>query len=551
MQTHAVTQGSPEWHVLRASHYTASEAAAALGCSKYQTRSDLLQQKATGITPEVSPQQQATFDRGHAAEAAARPIAESIIGEALSPVVGTLDAEGLPLLASFDGITFDGDTIWENKLWNEKLAQSVIAGELDEHYWMQIEQQLLVSGAARCLFTCSDGTEAHTVSTWYQSAPERQARLMAGWQQFRKDLADWQPTEHAAPAVAAPLESLPAVVVQVQGALTIAGNLPAFGVALKAFIDNIPSQPATDQEFADAEAACKALKKAEDALITAEDSALAQISDVELMRRTVADLKNLARTTRLATEKLVKAEKEARKTERVMAARQAFDTHVAKLQLDVKGVRLVIQSPDFGAAIKGLSSLSSIDDKLTATLIEGQAAANAVAGRVANNLQLLDSIPGYAFLFADRQELAHKETETLDLVIEKRVTEHKAAEAAKLEAERARIRAEEEVKAKAAEAAKKPEPVPAQTHAVPVANGTAQGVGAGDAISHPGKTLTIGLINDRLSPLSITAAGLAELGFQPVSTAGAGKHYRASDFPAMCRAIADVAMRASTLLEAA
>jgi len=370
------------------------------------------------------------------------------------------------------------------------------------------------------------------------------------------------------------MESLPAVVVQVQGALTVAGNLPAFGQALRSFIERIPLKPATDQQFADAEAACKALKKAEDALTQAEDGALAQISDVELMRRTVADLKELARSTRLATEKLVKAEKDARRTEKVMAARQAFETHVTRLQMDIKGVRLIVPMPDFGGSIKGLSSLASIDDKLTAALIAGKAEANTLASRIANNLKTLDSVPQYAHLFADRQELAYKDAETLELLMQKRVDaeaarieaererirqeeERKAREAAErqAEAERARIRAEEQHKAQTeaaereavarreqilAEAAK-----PAVTRALEEIERHksdprfAAVVASAPAPADEAPTLTLGAINERLHPISISAAGLAEFGIEPLATRKAAKLYSQSQFDQLCRWLYD------------
>lgn len=68
MRVHNVQQGTPEWHALRSSYFTASEAPAMMGASKYQTRNDLLAMKKTGIVEEVTPQQQAIFDRGHATE---------------------------------------------------------------------------------------------------------------------------------------------------------------------------------------------------------------------------------------------------------------------------------------------------------------------------------------------------------------------------------------------------------------------------------------------------------------------------------------------------
>ena len=564
-------QGSDRWHAARKGCFCASEAAAAMGVSKYQTRVELLHQKATGITPEVTPDQQRLFDRGHAAETAARQWAEAIVGEELAPIVGTLDLDGLPLLASFDGIDFMGEVIWENKLLNQSLIAQIDAGELEPHYHLQIEHQLLVSGASRALFTTSDGTREGTHHLWYTSRPERRAALIAGWHQFKIDLAAYVPEDHPAPVVAAPIESLPAVVVQVQGALTVAGNLPAFGEALRAFIERIPAKPATDQQFADAEAACKALKKAEDALTQAEDGALAQISDVEQMRRAVADLKELARTTRLATEKLVKAEKDARRTEKVMAARAEFDKHVARLQLDIKGVRLMVPAPDFGGAIKGLSSISSMDDKLTAALIEGKANANTVAGRVMNNLQSLDSVPQFAHLFADRQELAYKDAETLELLMQKRVdaeaarleaerqriqaeAERKAREAAEreAEAERQRIRAEEQAKAQAeaqaqqaiqqaAAPAAEPAAQRAQLDADPRFAAVVAGAPAApapapwDADEAP--TLKLGDVNARLAPIHVTADGLRSIGIEPAGREKNATLYRESQFAEICQVL--------------
>ncbi len=556
-----LVQGSPDWHAARATHFCASEAAAAMGVSKYQTRDELLHQKHTGLAPEVDAAKQRLFDAGHAAEAGARAIAEQIADTEFAPLVGVETINGMPLLASFDGIDMMGETLWENKLWSQSLVTQVEAEKLEPHYWAQLEHQLIVSSGECVLFTTSDGTTENTRHMWYASNPERRAQVLAAWQQFAADLAAYVPTEAAAPVVPAPMESLPAVVVQVQGALTVAGNLPAFGQALQAFIERIPRKPSTDQEFANAEAACKALKKAEDALTQAEDGALAQISDVEQMRRAVADLKELARTTRLATEKLVKAEKDNRRTEKVMAARSEFDKHVARLQLDIKGVRLIVPAPDFGGAIKGLSSLASIDEKLTAALIAGKAEANTIVGRITNNLRTLDSVPAYAHLFADRQELAYKDAEVLELLMQKRVD----AEQARIEAERERIRLEEERKAQAAaeqaaeaerqriraeeqakaqqaiQQAAAPAAQRAQLDADPRFAAVVAGAPAAPAPApwdtDEAPTLKLGDVNARLAPIHVTADGLRSIGIEPAGREKNATLYRESQFAEICQVL--------------
>lgn len=272
MQIITLQQGSPEWHAHRATALNGSDAPAMLGISPYKSRAALVQERATGITPEVTPEQQRIFDRGHAIEALARPLAEAIIGEDLSPCVGTSGKYS----ASFDGITFGDDVAWECKTLNASLREVLpdcsegqriidIGYDLPEHYRAQMEHQAMVSGCQRILFTAAsmgdDGQLADVRHCWYTPDPAMRQRLVTGWTQFEQDVAAYDPAaERPAQAVAAPVESLPAVVVQVSGALTVGGNLPAFGAALRAFIERIPAKPSTDQQFADADAACKALK---------------------------------------------------------------------------------------------------------------------------------------------------------------------------------------------------------------------------------------------------------------------------------------------------
>ena len=172
-----VTQGTHEWAALRAHHNTASEAPAMMGVSKYQTRDELLRQKVTGLVPEVNRQQQAIFDRGHVAEAAARDLLEVDTGDEFYPITAVSDDN--TLLASMDGITLDDTTLFEHKLWNEKLAARVRAGDLEPHYYWQLEQQLLVSGAERVIFVCSDGTRDNWVQMEYLPVAGRAAQLVA------------------------------------------------------------------------------------------------------------------------------------------------------------------------------------------------------------------------------------------------------------------------------------------------------------------------------------------------------------------------------------
>lgn len=549
MQIVNLVQGTPEWHAHRAKHFNASDAPAMMGCSSYKTRSELVKELATGLGQEVDASTQRRFDDGHRFEALARPLAEEIIGEDLSPCVGTNGK----FSASFDGLTFMHDAAFEHKTLNKALREAMAEGctgeDLPLQYRVQMEQQAMVSGCERILFMASewtgDGQLIEERHCWYYPDPELRAQIIAGWEQLEKDVAAYDPT-----AVAAPMESLPAVVVQVNGALTVGGNLDAFGDALRAFIERIPKKPSTDQEFADAEAACKALKKAEDALTQAEDGALAQITDVEVMRRTVADLRNLARTTRLASEKLVAAEKEARKQQIVLDARKDLDRHIGQLErrleaIDNRRCIFPVVAADFAGAIKGLKSLDSMRDKVAVALTNAKLEASQLADRLeVNRKHLMQDGTDWIALFADFATVGAKAEEDFQILAAHRIGQHKQAEAQRLEAERERIRAEEAAKLQAqaainAAAATQKEAASAQQEpvsAAPTAETKVQSAQAAPEVASKaeGETLTLGQLNTILAPIKVDAAGLAELGFEARKVEkSTAKHYAACDLHAM------------------
>src|SRR5690606_15354532 len=147
MQIHDLTQGSPEWLAYRANHFNASDAPAMMGESPYKTRSALLHELHTGVSPEVDAATQRRFDDGHRYEALARPLGEEIIGEDLYPIVGS-DGK---LSASFDGLTMDESTGFEHKSLNDELravmTPNCTGTDLPVFYQIQMEQQCMVSGA--------------------------------------------------------------------------------------------------------------------------------------------------------------------------------------------------------------------------------------------------------------------------------------------------------------------------------------------------------------------------------------------------------------------
>ena len=456
MKTHNLVQGSPEWIAYRTQHFNASDAPAMLGCSPYKTRTELLHELHTGQAQAVDATTQRRFDDGHRFEALARPIAEEIMGEDLYPVVGS-DGE---LSASFDGLNMPETRAAEHKSLNDEIRAALPHQGRDSHlhndatklgkvYRVQMEQQLMVSKAEENLFSATKWEGDNLVEerhAWYRSDPALRAEILAGWKQFAVDLAAYIPQEVIVPAVAAPQVGLPAVMITVTGSIALQDNLEKFGTALTAYVGRINKKPETDQDFADLEATVKALKAAEDALDAAETNALAQTASIDTMRRTVDLYRETARTNRLLVEKLVKAEKENRRTKILSDAVAALHAHMKGLQKRTRNYMPTVPN-QFQDVIKGLKSLDSMKDKLAGELARCKIEANAIADKIQFNLALLDENTEYGFLFPDAAQVVLKAADDFTALVNSRIAAHKAAEAAKEAALVARIEAEAKEKA--------------------------------------------------------------------------------------------------------
>ena len=591
MRVHGLHQGTDEWAAFRLNHHGASEAAAMLGLSKKTTRSELLRMKHTGTPKEFSDWvQENILDYGHEVEALARPLVEEIIGDDLYPVTCSDEDVGGHLSASCDGLTMAGDTAFEHKQWNAALAALVADGTVPDEHMPQCQQIMMITGARRVVFTVSDGTPKNLV--WTEVLPDSAwfERIRDGWAQFDRDLTDYSLPEQRPMLVAEAVQDLPAVAVQVIGQISVRENFNAFEIALRDFLDNkLIREPQTDQDFVDLDQQIKAMKKAEDTLNAAEAMMLAQVESIDQAKRQKEMLAKLVRDNRLMAEKLLESEKTRRKQERIEAARKALAVHIADLQATVTGLRLDVPMPDFAGAIKGLKTLTSIDDKLDTALANGKIAADRQANDFRAKLAWIDEVDEayeYRALLPDLQQLAAKPIDDFKLAVNARVADHRAKLEARAAREREQIRqqeldriererskaehqllADERARAEAEAAAEREriaaeqaqaEPVTAAAAAPSAASSVDADLRAMDSLPFdvapapgPRRTVKLGDINARIAPLSITADGLAQLGFQPVGTERAAKLYAESDLLAIYRGLYAVIQNAAGELKKA
>ncbi|PSU48435.1 lambda-exonuclease family protein [Photobacterium phosphoreum] len=450
-----VVQGTQPWHELRATKFTASEAPMMMGASKYQSRDALLKQKATGERPEVNSFQEKIFARGHAAEDAARPLVEKLIGEELFPATAISDEYDW-MLASFDGITLLEDIVFEHKLYNQNLFAHVLNGHLEPHYYWQLEQQLLVSDAEKAIFICSDGTSENFASCEYVSLPERREQLIAGWLQFQKDLAHYEQKEEVIILEAEPIRDLPALTYKMDG-LTLNSNFDVFKQATMALIEKSKLPIETDQEFADAEQLVKVFKSAEDKLKALSEQVLGEVESIDAFTKELKFISEQIRQARLAADKQVKNRKDDIRKGILNDANAKIQQHLNTLSLEIKAP---MPAPTISMldAMKGKKTVQSLEEAASTAIAHTLVEADLLANKAKENYATLSTHVEYQFLFNDWPVICFKDTDDFSALVKTRIANHKAAEGIRLEQERQQMQIEADAKAQAKVEAQKEMP---------------------------------------------------------------------------------------------
>lgn len=536
MKTHDLVQGSADWLAYRATHFNASDAPAMMGVSPYKTRAQLLRELHTGIAAAVDGGTQKRFDNGHRLEALARPLAEEFLGQELYPVTGS---EGR-LSASFDGLTLDETIGFEHKHLNAAL-KAIFAGGTDDEcgsllpamHRVQMEQQLLISGAEKVLFMSSDwdadGNLVEEHHCWYYPDHALRGQILDGWIQFERDLAAYVLTDAAEPApVGKAPETLPALRIEVTGAVT-ASNLAEFKQTALAAIRGVNRTLNTDADFADAAKAVKWCGDVESRLEAAKQHALSQTASIEALFRTMDDISEEARQVRLDLTKLVTRRNTEVREQAVDRARAAMEKHVAAINAEIAPMRLLPGTRgQFADAIKSKRSVANMQDALDSVLAAEKIVADNQARAIRANLAVFkERAAGYEFLFADLGTAVHKGADDFALLLKARIDAHEAAEVVR---ERQRKEAAEAA-ARAVQQAAAPPPAPA---AAPIA-ATAPAAPATATLTNEPATLKLGDICARLG-FTVTAAFVGDtLHIKPAQAVGNRPgRYTASQFARIC-----------------
>lgn len=150
-----LAQGTPEWKAARLNYLTASNVPVLFDLSPYKTKLGLFEELVTGAEAPVTPEKQILFDIGHGAEKVGREWLVKKFGHDFDPAVAA-SIEHPDIMASLDGFAQKENLIAEFKYVGAEKLNQIKIGKLPADHEIQVQAQLLVTGAEKCVYFAID-----------------------------------------------------------------------------------------------------------------------------------------------------------------------------------------------------------------------------------------------------------------------------------------------------------------------------------------------------------------------------------------------------------
>lgn len=188
-------QGSEEWQKYRAARLGCSELAAIMGRSPYKTAFQVWEEKKTIKTDYYN--YNFAQSRGLAYEPIARRLFENTVDANFPPAV--FEHPVIPYFsASMDGFNETKNEGVEIKFQGKDAHEATCVGEkIPEHYMIQIQGQLLVTGADRIAFVSynPEGRPDTFVSHWVEADKDLQKEIMTAVIDWGRRMEENDPPE--------------------------------------------------------------------------------------------------------------------------------------------------------------------------------------------------------------------------------------------------------------------------------------------------------------------------------------------------------------------
>ncbi len=180
-------QGTQEWEKSRKESFNASETPALFEVNPFAPKNPL--ELAHLKYGDLVIHKNQAMIAGSENEGWIRERVEEVTGITFQPLVGAWDNDER-FRASFDGISFDGDEVLEIK-FSKYTYEKVKQGEIPKNYYLQMQHQLLVSGAKEAIFAAVNPDSREIVIKGGITKDEKIVEeIIKRWIEFEKEYKD-------------------------------------------------------------------------------------------------------------------------------------------------------------------------------------------------------------------------------------------------------------------------------------------------------------------------------------------------------------------------
>lgn len=190
-------QGTPEWLAYRKKKRTATDVAAIMGHSPYQTALEVYSEKLSKKIKPIDPEKEFIFSLGHKTEEAARTEYSLITGAEMRPIcVESTVHESL--FASLDGLYEEENRAIEVKLVGKDALEKAkdhtlpMSERLHYHHYLQIQAQLLVLDSNEMDIFYVDPKKNKVILTVSKDV-ETQEKILLAVREFNQRINDKNP----------------------------------------------------------------------------------------------------------------------------------------------------------------------------------------------------------------------------------------------------------------------------------------------------------------------------------------------------------------------
>jgi hypothetical protein len=298
----------------------------------------------------------------------------------------------------------------------------------------QLEQQCLVSGSTKVIFTISNLVDKgekrkDPISVTYKSKKTIRKRLIAGWKLFAKDLEEYKKNmdeqeEVECEVVPIKIKSLPALKFEMSSEIK-SSTISKYAESADGYLEKIKTDLVTDQDFSDAEVNIKFCDAAREQVKYVKENALAENISI---KDALDALDEIDEKFRLMSKKLtgsVKDKKTQIKDGIINEASKTLQSDIQEANNRTRPYKIPDIKADFKLATKNKKTIKSVQSSVNAELTRVLMELGDLEEIILKNKEIIEKVgDGYGFLFNDAADFIGDDPGVVISLVRSRIDEY-------------------------------------------------------------------------------------------------------------------------------